>query len=145
MLKTKHLDNFLWRFSNLSLSLSYNRSFSISSSLFFPAASSGSQQQQQTPSSSSTITIPPPPKRSSNVFALFVRDCFKRFPTEMPVKERFARAGQEWRQMTPEQKEHYQKMSTEEFVKYKSAMNEYLGTLNDEELAQFKRIKKVTV
>ncbi|KAH9413539.1 hypothetical protein DERP_008017 [Dermatophagoides pteronyssinus] len=131
MLKTKHLDNFFWRFSNLSLSLSYNRSFSIMD-----------HNNNKTPSSSSTITIPPPPKRSSNVFALFVRDCFKRFPTEMPVKERFARAGQEWRQMTPEQKEHYQKMSTEEFVKYKSAMNEYLGTLNDEELAQFKRIKK---
>ncbi|KAH9491175.1 hypothetical protein DERF_015907 [Dermatophagoides farinae] len=139
MFKSKHLDLF-WRFSNLSLSSSSsssssnNRSFSISSSLFFPTTT---ESQRQPPT-----TIPPPPKRSSNVFALFVRDCFKRFPSDMPVRERFSRAGQEWRQMTAEQKEHYQKMSTEEFVKYKSAMNEYLGTLNEEEMAQFKKMKK---
>lgn len=94
-------------------------------------------------SSSSLSSIPDPPKRSSNVFALFVRDCFKRLPSDMSVKEKFVQAGQEWRQLSPEEKEHYQKMGTEEFVKYKTALNSYLESLSPEEMVQFEQKKRV--
>lgn len=61
----------------------------------------------------------------------------------MPVKEKFAQAGKEWRQISPEQKDYYQKMGNEEFAKYKTAMNNYLESLSPEQIDQFKQIKKV--
>lgn len=142
MLKLTNFSQLIQKFSNLSLlSSSIRNDYKV---LNFARSISLDSSYSST-SSFSSSTIPHPPKRSSNVFALFVRDCFKRMPLDMPVKEKFAQAGQEWRQLSPEQKDYYQKMGAEEFVKYKTAMDNYLKSLSPEQVDQFKQMKKVII
>lgn len=91
------------------------------------------------------IAIPTPPKRSLNVFALFIKDQFKKYPSDMPVKEKFVKAGQDWRSLTVEEKEVYKKMTTENFVQYRKDMTAYYESLSPEALTQYKQLIKVCV
>lgn len=83
------------------------------------------------------------PKRTPNVFALFVKDSFKKMPSDLPFKERFQRAAQEWRSLSDDQKGEYKKKMTEVFVRYREDMASYLESLSPEQLAELKKLRKV--
>ncbi|KAF7490743.1 hypothetical protein SSS_02902 [Sarcoptes scabiei] len=135
--------NLLWRYSSLSL-LNVSNGHNLTKYNCFQSRYLAIDQSKSN-LDSNQIVLPEPPKRSSNVFALFIKDCFKRLPADMPVKEKFSIAGKEWRQMSDEDKEPYLKLGSEEFIKYKTAMNEYLKSLSASEMDQYKKNKKNAV
>lgn len=94
-------------------------------------------------SSSSGSTLPSPPKRSLNVFAIFVKDRFKLMPSDMPIKEKFVKVGEEWRSLPVEQKEHYKKQMADGFVQYRQEMANYIESLSPEQLVEYKKQIKV--
>ncbi|KAJ6225242.1 hypothetical protein RDWZM_003787 [Blomia tropicalis] len=87
-------------------------------------------------------SLPVPPKRSPNVFALFVKNSFKDMPADLPVKQKFIRAAEEWRELSENQKEEYKKQMTEGLVQYKKQMADYLDSLSPQELDDFKKQRK---
>ena len=90
-------------------------------------------------------SLPVPPKRSPNVFALFVKNSFKDMPADLPVKQKFIRAAEEWRELSENQKEEYKKQMTEGLVQYKKQMADYLDSLSPQELDDFKKQRKVSI
>lgn len=106
-------------------------------SLFFSTESSTS--------SSGKIEPPPPPKRTPNVFALFVRDHFKELPTDMPVKEKFAKTSQTWRSLSLEERDRYKKMYADNFIQYRKEMADYLNGLSTEDKENYKQSIRVSI
>lgn len=94
---------------------------------------------------SERLKLPPPPKRSLNVFALFVKDQFQKYPSDMTVKDKFIRAGQDWRSLSEDEKEVYKKLTAESFVQYRKDMNDYFNSLSAEAKAQYQQLVKVRV
>lgn len=84
-----------------------------------------------------------PPKRAPNVFALYVKTAFKRMPADMPLKEKFVKAAEEWRVLSNEQKDEYKKEMTDGLVRYRQEMAAFLNSMSPEALAEFKKLRKV--
>ena len=84
-----------------------------------------------------------PPKRAPNVFALFVKNSFKKMPSDMALKEKFVRAAEEWRALSDAEKEEYKKEMTDGLVRYRQEMSAYLEKLSPEEMVEFKKMRKV--
>lgn len=84
-----------------------------------------------------------PPKRAPNVFALYVKSAFKRMPADMPLKEKFVKAAEEWRVLSNEQKDEYKKEMTDGLVRYRQDMAAFLNSMSPEALTEFKKLRKV--
>ena len=64
-------------------------------------------------------------------------------PADLPIKEKFVRAGQQWRAMSEEEKAAYKREMADNLVSYRQEMQTYLDSLSDEQLAEYKRLQKV--
>lgn len=102
-----------------------------------------SSEANDTSSSKASSLLDAAPKRTPNVFALFVKDSFQKMPSDMPFKERFTRAAEEWRSLSDDQKDEYKKKMTEVFVRYRQDMAAYLESLSPEQIAELKKLRKV--